>query len=211
MMKSMSVILRHTKKCKHHKNNVPLLSFLLIQLTLSQSSEVIICPYSGEPLACTLEDTLVYEPLHLPVTQDSDLVITNVIFPSTSDSISVIDLSEAEEDYSPITDQAEAAAHGVTVSASYTLLHVTIKLHRSTLLDEMIGQFKDSRVMTYILKYSIIDEKGADEDGVSRDVYSGFWSEFLDHAAEGEDMRVPSLSAKWQDEDWKSIGRILAK
>ncbi|GAA6086722.1 uncharacterized protein LOC125141387 [Tachysurus ichikawai] len=28
----------------------------------------------------------------------------------------------------------------------------------------MIGQFKDSRIMTYNLKYSIIDEKGADED-----------------------------------------------
>ncbi|GAA6106311.1 uncharacterized protein LOC119008776 isoform X1 [Tachysurus ichikawai] len=70
----------------------------------------------------------------------------------------------------------------------------------------MIGQFIDSRIMTYNLKYSIIDEKGADEDGVSRDVYSGFWSEFFE-----EDMRVPSLSAKWQVEDWKSIGRILAK
>lgn len=65
--------------------------------------------------------------------------------------------------------------------------------------------------MMYKLKYSIIDEKGADEDGVSRDVYSGFWSDFLDCAAEGEDMGVPSLSPKWQEEDWKSIGRILAK
>lgn len=65
--------------------------------------------------------------------------------------------------------------------------------------------------MMYKLKYRIIDEMGADENGVSRDVYSGFWSEFLDRAAEGEDMRVPSLSPKWQDEDWKSIGRILAK
>lgn len=61
--------------------------------------------------------------------------------------------------------------------------------------------------MTYKLKYSIIDEKGADE----RDVYSGFWTDFLDRAAEGEDMRVPSLSPKWQEEDWNSIGRILAK
>ncbi len=51
---------------------------------------------------------------------------------------------------------------------------MTIKLHRITLLDEMIGQFKDPRLITYKLKYSIIDEMGADEDGVSRDVYSGF-------------------------------------
>lgn len=35
--------------------------------------------------------------------------------------------------------------------------------------------------------------------------------EFMDHTAEGEDLRVPSLSPKWQEEEWKSIGRILLK
>ncbi len=180
--------------------------------SLSESSEVIIGPYTGEYMVSQLDDTLLYEPMHLPVTQDSDLAITNFIYPSTSDAVSMIDLSLTEEAFSPVADQVDDAAHTVNSSASeYELLHVTIKLHRITLLDEMIGQFKDPRLITYKLKYSIIDEMGADEDGVSRDVYSGFWSEFLDRAAEGEDMRVPSLSPKWQEEDWKSIGRILVK
>lgn len=45
---------------------------------------------------------------------------------------------------SPIADQVDDVAHAVNSSASeYELLHVTIKLHRITHLDEMIGQFKD--------------------------------------------------------------------
>ncbi len=80
-----------------------------------------------------------------------------------------------------------------------------------TLVDELIAQFKDEALMTYSVKYSFIDEMGADADGVSRDVYAAFWTEFLDCAAEGADVRVPSLSPKWQEEEWKSVGRILAK
>lgn len=33
----------------------------------------------------------------------------------------------------------------------------------------------------------------------------------MDHTAEGEELRVPSLSPKWQEEEWKSIGRILVR
>lgn len=33
----------------------------------------------------------------------------------------------------------------------------------------------------------------------------------MDRTAEGEELRVPSLSPKWQEEEWKSIGRILLK
>ncbi|KAL7401028.1 hypothetical protein ABVT39_021651 [Epinephelus coioides] len=69
----------------------------------------------------------------------------------------------------------------------------------------------DDAMMSYSVKYSFIDEMGADADGVSRDVYAAFWTEFLDCAAEGADERVPSLSPKWQKEEWKSVGRILAK
>ncbi|KAF7646140.1 hypothetical protein LDENG_00192530 [Lucifuga dentata] len=64
--------------------------------------------------------------------------------------------------------------------------------------------------MSYSVKYSFIDD-GADADDVSRDVYAAFWAEFLDCAAEGADVRVPSLSPKWQEEEWKSVSWILAK
>lgn len=66
-------------------------------------------------------------------------------------------------------------------------------------------------ILKYPLKYSFINEKGTDADGVASDVYAAFWNEFLDCAAEGADMRVPSLSPKWQEEEWKAVGRILAK
>ena len=54
-------------------------------------------------------------------------------------------------------------------------------------------------------------EKGADVAGVSRDVYAAFWTELMDHTAEGEDLRVPSPCPKWQEDEWKYIGRILLK
>lgn len=33
----------------------------------------------------------------------------------------------------------------------------------------------------------------------------------MDHTAEGGELSVPTLSPKWQEEEWKSIGRILLK
>ncbi|KAK0151962.1 hypothetical protein N1851_006661 [Merluccius polli] len=75
----------------------------------------------------------------------------------------------------------------------------------------MIVQFKDPLILNYPLKYSLIDERGRDEDGVARDVYTAFWNEFLDRAAEGAELRVPCLSPKWQEEEWRAVGRILAK
>lgn len=75
----------------------------------------------------------------------------------------------------------------------------------------MIGQFKDAALLKHELRYTYIDERGANADGISRDVYAAFWTELLDHTAEGEDHRIPSLCPKWQEEEWKSIGRIQLK
>lgn len=93
----------------------------------------------------------------------------------------------------------------------YQQLHVRIKLHRANLVDEMIGQFKNEAILSYHLKYSFFNERGADADGLARDVYAAFWTDFLDCAAEGAEMRVPILSPRWQEEEWKAVGRILAK
>lgn len=93
----------------------------------------------------------------------------------------------------------------------YQQLHVRIKLHRANLVDEMIGQFKNEAIFSYHLKYSFFNERGADANGLARDVYAAFWSDFLDCAAEGAEMKVPTLSPRWQEEEWKAVGRILAK
>lgn len=66
-------------------------------------------------------------------------------------------------------------------------------------------------MLTYPLKFCYINEKGSDAAGVSRDIYSAFWTEFYDYATEGQDMRVPVLSSKRKAEEWKSIGRIMLK
>jgi len=39
----------------------------------------------------------------------------------------------------------------------------------------------------------------------------GMYMGVLDCAAEGADVRVPSLSPKWPEEEWKSVGRIMVK
>lgn len=88
---------------------------------------------------------------------------------------------------------------------------VTVRLHRVNILEEMVGHFKDPKILHCTLTFHFIDEMGADAQGVSRDAYSAFWSEFFEGAAEGEDVRVPLLSPKWKDEEWRAIGRILAK
>lgn len=61
---------------------------------------------------------------------------------------------------------------------------MSLRLHRVNLLEEMICQFKDKLILKYTLKFSFINERGADADGVARDAYVAFWTEFLDSAAE---------------------------
>ncbi len=161
---------------------------------LSDTSEVMFGPYLGEPMASQLDDTLIHQPsLHI---EDEDLVLTSIMLPPTSTSLITPD---------QIGDEASSS------TASYEVVCVTIKLHRVNLVEEMINQFKHPLLLKQPLKYTYTDEKGADADGVSRDVYAAFWTEFMDQTAEGEDLRVLSLSPKWQEEEWKSIGRILLK
>ncbi|CAI5671030.1 unnamed protein product [Oreochromis niloticus] len=162
---------------------------------LLDTSEVMIGPYLGEPLPCQLDDTVIDEPF-LQFEED-DLVITSITLPPTNTAVSSPDTSISNE--------------AISSAGSYDVVCITIKLHRVTIMEEMISQFKDPALLIHPLKYTYIDEKGADADGVSRDVYAAFWSEFVDNTAEGEEFRVPSLSPKWQEEEWKSMGRILLK
>ncbi|KAL7403327.1 hypothetical protein ABVT39_027824 [Epinephelus coioides] len=158
-----------------------------IDLTsLCDTSEVIIGPLPGGPFLGDLDDTLIHEPI-LAIEEQMNIP-TYTSTPTDAETASARPPSPASE-----------------------LLYVIVKLHRVTLLDELIARFKDDAMMSYSVKYSFINEMGADADGVSRDVYAAFWTEFLDCAVEGADVRVPSLSPKWQKEEWKSVGRILAK
>ncbi|KAK7138439.1 hypothetical protein R3I94_010191 [Phoxinus phoxinus] len=157
----------------------------MVDLTsLCDTSEVIFGPLQGGPFLEDLDDTILHEPI-----EEAQININA---------------------YSSTPVHFDTVPAG-SLSPTYELLHVTVKLHRVNLLEELITQFKDEAMMSYSVKYSFIHEMGADADGVSRDVYAAFWTEFLDCAAEGADVRVPSLSTKWQEEEWKSVGRIMVK
>lgn len=159
-------------------------------------TEVVFGPSLGDPMDSQLDDTLIHDPDMQFV--DNNPVITFSTLPPTC-------TAGNPPEAAFVSDAA------ITSTASYEVVNITIKLHRVNLLEEMISQFKDAALLKHALKYTYIDEKGADADGVSRDVYAAFWTEFMEHTTEGEDLRVPLLSPKWQEEEWKSIGRILLK
>ena len=159
-------------------------------------TEVVFGTFLGDPTDSQLDDTLLHEPSQQ--FEDDETAVISITLPPTS-------TVGNPPDTGSVGDTASTSA------PSYEVVSITIRLHRVNLLEEMISQFKDSTLLKHPLKYTYIDEKGADADGVSRDVYAAFWTEFMDQTAEGEDLRVPSLSPKWQEEEWKSIGRILLK
>uniref|UniRef100_A0A096M4T5 HECT domain-containing protein n=1 Tax=Poecilia formosa TaxID=48698 RepID=A0A096M4T5_POEFO len=155
-------------------------------------SEVTFGPVSNaEPIPGELDDTIIYQ------FEGDEQDFISLEIPNTNTSGNR--LSPASND------------EGSTSAASNEIVCITIKLHRSNLLEEMITQFKDKILLRQTLKFCFIDEKGADADGVSRDVYTTFWTEFMEHIGEGEEVRVPSLPNRWQKQEWKSIGRILLK
>ncbi|XP_049325043.1 uncharacterized protein LOC111189939 [Astyanax mexicanus] len=178
------------------------------------TSVVMIGPFLGEPTAGQLDDTLLYQP-DLQVNEDTAII--SVLFPSASSALIIPDTaSDNSSNMSHSTSAANiapesAAIDDVAGTSTNSSVNITIKLHRVNLLEEMIAQFKDSALLKHSLRYTFIDERGADHNGVSRDVYAAFWTQLLDHTAEGEDLRVPSLCPKWQEKEWKSIGRILLK
>lgn len=163
---------------------------------VSDTSEVMCGPFFGEPMASQFDDTLPMQESFLQYENDEP-VITSVTATQTNAP--------------PSTQSISAGVEDNNTAAPVDIVCVTIKVHRVNLLDEMISQFKDPVLLKLQLKFTYINEQGADADGVSRDVYAAFWEEFMDHTAEGEELRVPSLSPKWQEEEWKSIGRILVK
>ncbi|XP_042609688.1 uncharacterized protein LOC122142538 [Cyprinus carpio] len=127
------------------------------------NEQVIFGPLQGGPFSEDLDDTILHEPIE-------EAQITFNAYSST-----------------PVHSDTVPAG---PLSPTYELFHVTVKLHRVSLLEELIPNFKDEAMMSYSVKYSFIHEMGADADGVSRDVYAAFCTEFLDCAAEGADISM---------------------
>ncbi|XP_062596427.1 uncharacterized protein LOC134257862 [Saccostrea cucullata] len=90
----------------------------------------------------------------------------------------------------------------ITVPQEFSLkTDKVLRIHRVTLLDEMLVFFKDPEIMNKDITFEFVSERGSDMNGVSRDAYSAFWIEFFRRSAEGEESRVPALNSKWQEDE----------
>ena len=80
---------------------------------------------------------------------------------------------------------------------------------------DMIEQFKDEKIMSSILTFVMVDQRGQDErgedvGGVYRDAIGCFWQEFYNSCL-GEEERVPNLRHDFQSSEWTAIGRVIVK
>lgn len=167
-------------------------------------SEVLLGPGQGTPSETQLDDTL-------PVLPNINSPLTSAFLHPPDDITTPRHASTPLPDAFDAHRTHTAPVYDIENELDYEILSVQIQLHRVNLLDEMICQFKDPLILNYPLKYSLVNESGRDEDGVARDVYTGFWNDFLDRAAEGAELRIPALSPKWQEDEWRAVGRILVK
>lgn len=61
--------------------------------------------------------------------------------------------------------------------------------------------------MNLTLKMDFMNEKAINDAGVSREVYTAFWEQFLEQC-EGETERVPRLRPDFCEAEWQAVGRI---
>lgn len=109
---------------------------------------------------------------HINLQFEDDLSIASVILPINSATITLDTASTIESSSMlPQTNTTYIWSDlAFTCDAPSSSTTITIRLHRVNLLEEMIGQFKDEILLKHNLRYTYIDESGADTDSISRDV-----------------------------------------
>lgn len=85
-----------------------------------------------------------------------------------------------------------------------------VHIHRVKIVDDLVDVFMDTEVMNMELKMEFKNEMAVDSNGVSREVYTAFWEQFLEQC-EGEEERVPRLRPDFSEAQWQAVGRIWAK
>lgn len=96
-------------------------------------------------------------------------------------------------------------------SPTNELLHVTVNLHRMTLLDELIAQFKDEAVMSCSVKYSFVDEMGADAEWCVQGCVCCLLYRISRLCCRGCRCEGAVIIPEMARRRMKSVGRILAK
>ncbi|CAM4653063.1 unnamed protein product [Leuciscus chuanchicus] len=88
-------------------------------------------------------------------------------------------------------------------------------IHRGQAFRQLIEHFCDESVLTDDISMKVILpdgrlENAVDEGGVLRDVLSEFWHDFYEQCTLGNSFKVPYLRHDFGQQQWESIGRIIA-
>lgn len=83
-------------------------------------------------------------------------------------------------------------------------------IHRVKVVEDLLAVFVDSNIILSTLKMDFVNESAVDDAGVSREVYTAFWDQFLEQC-EGEDERIPRLRPDFSEVEWEAVGRIWVK
>ena len=136
--------------------------------------------------------------------------------PSTSNTVVSRPELSAQETVSPssvLHEEGNSCPGPSRVTEECGVMSLTV--HRSLICSDMIEHFKDTRVMNSSLLFTIINERGDEEEGVGvgveREVYSLFRKQFAYSMTIGERERVPFIRHDHFIKEWEAVGRILVK
>ena len=98
-------------------------------------------------------------------------------------------------------------------TADEVVLVKKIKIHRSRLHHELAEVFQDSDILNFSINFTVIDQRGNEEegtgDGVLRDVICTFVSNLAYSHMIGCEEKVPLVHHDMGLQQWKSVARIL--
>ena len=68
----------------------------------------------------------------------------------------------------------------------------------------MVTLYRNPTIVHNNMKFRYVNEKGTDISGVTRDVYSAFWENFLLGCCEGARERVTGIRPEFGLSEWES-------
>ncbi|XDV31299.1 hypothetical protein PO909_034018 [Leuciscus waleckii] len=86
----------------------------------------------------------------------------------------------------------------------------SVKVRRVNVVKDVLEIFMEPQVMKKVLRIEFTNENAIDDDGVSRELYTAFWEDFLAQC-EGEEERVPRLRPDYLEGEWQAVGRVWVK
>ncbi|XP_054604749.2 uncharacterized protein [Nothobranchius furzeri] len=128
----------------------------------------------------------------------------------TSNTVFVGEFSESEpqilDDTLPLSPQ--------TLSLAEPVKKILV-VHRGQVLRQLILHFCDDKILESNFRIQLVlpdgkPEMAFDEGGVVRDCLIEFWKDFYEQCTTGNAYKVPFLRHDYGQEQWESVGRIIA-